>query len=128
MNYRIKFVYHGKLKAIEASTTMAKEIENIYVALYNEFVNLVNPKFDEWNEEFKRTYPNLGYFDEYEKFIRQKQLTVADSFNRSKSSSVLEKFACHIGIGDENNPILYIPVFGNFESGDFIEFFLFEAN
>ena len=126
MEYTVKFVYHGKLKeVVEANAFIAKEIEKVYFALYNEFIKMVNPKYAEWNEEFNKMYPNHdGYSDEYNRFIKQKQLTVANVFNRKITNMVKGKFVCNIGIGSENNPILYIPMLGNFESGDYVEFYL----
>lgn len=46
---------------------------NIFVRLYNEAVEKVNPNLETWNKEFNEKYPDKdGYSSEYNKFIGKK--------------------------------------------------------
>ena len=125
--YGVNFVYHGKLDdVVKANPKTKEQIERVYMILYNEFTDIANELYAKWNDEFDKQYPGFdGYSEEYNKFLKERQLVIADEVNRSYAPlEIWSLVSFKLGIGSENNAILYIPEFGTFETGDYVEFFL----
>lgn len=127
MKYNVQFAYYGNMAKLDEG--IQQKVESVYFYLYNQFVEQANPLYASWNDEFDQyNYdPCDGYTSKYNQFIKGKQLEITNEINRKMECNIDESmrdFICHLGIGDENNPILYIPKLGTFESGDYVDFFL----
>lgn len=124
--YGVKFVYHGNTEFIEQDKAFKSYAEGIFISMHNTFATMANPWYEKWNAEFDEIYPGKdGDSEEYRYFIKCKQLPIVDIINKEYIPDGVRKDKCiHAGIGKENNLIIYIPIIGNFETGDYVEFFL----
>ena len=125
-NYGVSFNYHGKLECIEnGDRKLKKQVEALYMAMYNALVDMVNPMFETWNKEFNRTHPDKdGYSTEYELFIKQKMMEIVDEYNRNHTVPGKEATCMSFGVDDEAWWYAYFPVLGNYDTGDYMNFYL----
>lgn len=69
MNYKANFKIEGD-GAKYLPDFLKDYLIDEYVKRRNVFCNLVNDKYEEWNEEFDTLHPNVdGWSDEYKRFI-----------------------------------------------------------
>lgn len=69
---KVKFVFKGT-----GADSLPKELENYIIKEFVDrreiFINMVNPMYEKWNEEFDALYPNKdGYSTEYLNYIYEK--------------------------------------------------------
>lgn len=76
MYYKAIFIYNkeGIPKDIK------RFVEKQYNEARNKAVELLNPNFEKWNEEYG---PVNGDIDRYNKFIQEKEQAILDEFNRT---------------------------------------------
>lgn len=60
-----------------------KFLENQFMSARNEAIKLLNPKYEEWNEEYGKEIVTDDDLKEYNHFIQSKQNEILDAFNKT---------------------------------------------
>ena len=84
MKVKINFHYHG-----DWSELMKACVERSFLELYNPWTELVNPHYEEWNEEWHTLYPEADidpdggndWFFKYNAFIAEKARPLEEKSN-----------------------------------------------
>ena len=80
--YVAKFKYEGG-KSTDYSPAYKNALEEVYVWFYDQFCELTNPHFEEWNSEYSR--PNDGFDgdvinpdSQYNRYIQAKEMEIVE--------------------------------------------------
>lgn len=84
MKVMINFHYHGDWSGLRKAC-----VERSFLALYNPWTELINPHYEEWNEEWRKLYPEADidpnggneWFFKYNAFIAEKARPLEDKNN-----------------------------------------------
>ena len=81
---KVNFIFEGK-----AANLLPEFVKNYLISEFANrrevFVDLANPMYEKWNEEFNRMYPNVdGYDPRYLDFICEKHRDILTIANKKR--------------------------------------------
>lgn len=114
--FKANFILHGekdfKKKYWFTGRKIRKSMEQIYVMRRNDACDILNGKYEDWNNDFNRLYPDKdGWSKEYSRYICTKQNEILNAFNERYPHSLFELFSsedCNICIRFKKHPNIWM--------------------
>lgn len=115
INFKVNFHYSKDVPDIWPFGWYKDALNAELVRGHGRLADYCNPKYEEWNNEFDRLYPDVNSGDEgegyrfYNSFIRERQLVCTRQMNEEHFSKLMT-----FDIGPENEivGVADIPVYG----------------